>query len=143
MGRVVVHLLDKPKDKAIASILRDYESRVRNRGISLEIHDDKKGLNYEARILALPGLLVLLSEEGASISSANLASWLTSAELRGKSTHLAIGPAQGFSDSIKERADAIISLSELTLTHEMAAAVLMEQLYRATEINRGSPYHRD
>ena len=77
------------------------------------------------------------------MSSEGMAAWLNSANLEGNPTNLAVGPPDGFSDEIKESADQLISLSNLTLTHEMAAALLMEQLYRASEINRGSTYHRN
>ena len=77
------------------------------------------------------------------MTSEEMAIWLKSVIIDGKTTNVAVGPHSGFSDEIKQSADQIISLSQLTLTHEMAAALLMEQLYRASEINRGSQYHRD
>ena len=91
----------------------------------------------------LPGKLVLLDEEGSSVSSERFAEWLNLAHLDSNPTNLVVGPPDGFSDEFKQSADQLISLSELTLTHEMAAALLMEQLYRASEINRGSAYHRN
>ncbi len=77
------------------------------------------------------------------MTSEEMANWLKSALLKGEPTNLAVGPHDGFSKELKKSADQIISLSQLTLTHEMAAALLLEQLYRATEINRGSSYHRN
>ena len=77
------------------------------------------------------------------MSSEEMANWLKTAMLEGQTTNLAVGPHDGFSKELKRSADQTISLSQLTLAHEMAAALLMEQLYRATEINRGSSYHRD
>ena len=103
------------------------------------IRDSK---NYESELSRLPGRLVLLDEAGSSISSEGFADWLNTAHLDSNPTNLAVGPPDGFSDELKESADQLISLSELTLAHEMAAALLMEQLYRATEIIRGSTYHR-
>ena len=90
----------------------------------------------------MSGRLVLLDEAGSSISSEEFAEWLNSAHLDSNLTNLAVGPPDGFSDQLKESADQLISLSDLTLTHEMAAALLLEQLYRASEIIRGSAYHR-
>lgn len=143
MGRVAVHLHGAPKDKSIAAIVSDYESRVRGRGISLEIHPERRGPEaYERELSDLTGSLVLLDENGETNTSLELASWLSSAELDSGPTHLAIGSSDGFSDSLKDSADSLMSLSALTLSHELAAAVLMEQLYRASEINRGTPYHR-
>ena len=144
MGRVVVHMDSNPKDSDIASIIRKYEERVKSRGISIEIFGIKRGTkNYESELSRLPGRLILLDETGSMMSSEGMAAWLNSANLEGNPTNLAVGPPDGFSDEIKESADQLISLSNLTLTHEMAAALLMEQLYRASEINRGSTYHRN
>jgi 23S rRNA (pseudouridine1915-N3)-methyltransferase len=55
---------------------------------------------------------------------------------------VAIGGARGLADSVLERADLVWSLSQLTLLHEMARLIALEQLYRAIKINRGEPYHR-
>ena len=144
MGRVVVHMDSNPKDSDIASIIRKYEERVKSRGISIEIFGIKRGTkNYESELSRLPGRLILLDETGSMMSSEEMAAWLNSANLEGNPTNLAVGPPDGFSDEIKESADQLISLSNMTLTHEMAAALLMEQLYRASEINRGSTYHRN
>ena len=144
MGRVVVHMDSNPKDSDIASIIRKYEERVKSRGISIEIFGIKRGSkNYESELSRLPGRLILLDETGSTMSSEGMAAWLNSANLEGNPTNLAVGPPDGFSDEIKESADQLISLSNMTLTHEMAAALLMEQLYRASEINRGSTYHRN
>ena len=144
MGRVVVYLDSNPKDSDIASVIRRYLERVESRGISIEIFTSKRGIkNYESELSRLPGRLILLDEAGASISSDGFAQWLNSAYLDSNPTNLAVGPPDGFSDEFKQSADQIISLSDLTLTHEMAAALLMEQLYRASEIIRGSAYHRN
>ena len=144
MGRVVVHMDSNPKDSDIASIIRKYEERVKSRGISIEIFGIKRGSkNYESELSRLPGRLILLDETGSTMSCEGMAAWLNSANLEGNPTNLAVGPPDGFSDEIKESADQLISLSNLTLTHEMAAALLMEHLYRASEINRGSTYHRN
>jgi 23S rRNA (pseudouridine1915-N3)-methyltransferase len=63
-------------------------------------------------------------------------SWRLSRE----ETHLVVGPADGFGDVGTDRKS--ISLGPLTMQHELAAVVLLEQLYRATTILGGGPYHR-
>ncbi len=143
MGRIVVHIDSKPKDRSISSIINDYRERTRLRGITLNVHGSNSGTDgYESDISGLSGNLVILDENGVSMSSQELAAWLDSIQLSSETTHIAVGPPQGFSDYVKENAYKIISLSRLTLTHEMCTALLMEQLYRATEINRGSAYHK-
>ena len=143
MGRVIVHLDSKPKDRDINAILSGYQNRVRSRGISVQFSETTDSRKYESELSHLSGRLVLLDQEGTKMSSEEMATWLKTAILEGETTNLAVGPHDGFSKELKQSADQTISLSQLTLTHEMAAALLMEQLYRASEINRGSTYHRN
>ncbi len=143
MGRVIVHLDSTPKDRDIAAMISGYQNRVRSRGISVQFSETTDSRRYESELSHLSGRLVLLDQEGTKMTSEEIANWLKTAILDGETTNLAVGPHDGFSNELKKRADQTISLSQLTLTHEMAAALLMEQLYRASEINRGSPYHRN
>ena len=143
MGRVIVHLDRTPKDRSIAAILGGYQNRVRSRGISVQFSESTDSSKYESELSNLSGQLVLLDQEGVAMTSEEMADWLKSAIIDSNTTNIAVGPHDGFSKELKKSASQIISLSQLTLTHEMAAALLMEQLYRASEINRGSPYHRN
>ena len=143
MGRVIVHLDSMPKDRDIATIVSRYQNRVRPRGISVQFSEATDSNKYESELSNLSGRLVLLDQGGTKMSSKEMANWLKTAMLEGQTTNLAVGPHDGFSKELKKSASQIISLSQLTLTHEMAAALLMEQLYRASEINRGSAYHRN
>ncbi|WP_456465002.1 23S rRNA (pseudouridine(1915)-N(3))-methyltransferase RlmH [Desulfurobacterium sp.] len=54
-----------------------------------------------------------------------------------------IGGADGLSEEVKKKGDFLLSLSKMTLQHDVARIVLLEQIFRAQEILRGSPYHRD
>jgi 23S rRNA (pseudouridine1915-N3)-methyltransferase len=143
MGRVIVHLDSTPKDRSIAAILSGYQNRVRSRGISVQFSESTDSSKYESELSNLSGQLVLLDQEGVAMTSKEMADWLKSAIIDSNTTNIAVGPHDGFSKELKKSASQIISLSQLTLTHEMAAALLMEQLYRASEINRGSAYHRN
>ena len=143
MGRVIVHLDRTPKDRSIAAILDGYQNRVRSRGISVQFSESTDSNKYESELSKLSGQLVLLDQRGVAMTSEEMANWLKSATVDGNTTNIAVGPPDGFSKELKKSASQIISLSQLTLTHEMTAALLMEQLYRASEINRGSPYHRN
>lgn len=143
MGRVIVHLDRTPKDRSIAAILGGYQNRVRSRGISVQFSESTDSSKYESELSNLSGQLVLLDQEGVAMTSEEMADWLKSAIIDSNTTNIAVGPHDGFSKELKKSASQIISLSQLTLTHEMAAALLMEQLYRASEINRGSAYHRN
>lgn len=84
-----------------------------------------------------------LTRDGQPWSSANLAGYLEQLAGQGKAgAAFLIGGALGLSDDILEHADCTLSLSPMTLTHELARLLLTEQLYRAGTIARGEPYHK-
>jgi 23S rRNA (pseudouridine1915-N3)-methyltransferase len=84
-----------------------------------------------------------LDRNGRELSSESLARRLRSIERSGSRRFaLVIGGADGLAEAVLARADFVWSLSQLTLLHEMARLVVLEQLYRAVKINRGEPYHR-
>jgi 23S rRNA (pseudouridine1915-N3)-methyltransferase len=86
---------------------------------------------------------VVLEERGRQFGSVDFAGWIDKQEMRGrKSVSLFIGGADGHPDELRGAADEVWSLSAMTLQHELALVVLLEQLYRAFSIQRGEPYHR-
>ena len=87
--------------------------------------------------------VVLLDERGKQLTSKSLASKLSDWQSDGQDLCFVIGGPDGVSDSVRERADMLWSLSQLTLPHGMARALLSEQLYRAWSLQTGHPYHRD
>ena len=136
MGRVVVHLHGNPSDRNVSSIIENYSDRLKSK-VRIQIHKVK--LSSSEYLDALPDDVILLDESGEILSSIEFAKRFLVWGLSSKETHLAIGPADGFP---KDHHKLSISLSQMTLPHELAAAVLLEQLYRAFEIERGSGYHR-
>lgn len=87
---------------------------------------------------------VLLDERGKLQRSVELADWIRRRELAGcKHVSVLIGGASGHSQAVRAAAQESWSLSPLTLQHELALVVLLEQLYRAGSILRGEPYHRE
>ena len=87
--------------------------------------------------------VVLLDERGEQLTSKSLASKLSDWQSDGRDLCFVIGGPDGVSDSVRQRADMMWSLSQLTLPHGMARALLSEQLYRAWSLQTGHPYHRD
>ena len=63
--------------------------------------------------------------------------------VEGRDVAFVIGSADGLAESVKRDASATFSLSALTLPHGLARVVLAEQLYRATSMLSGHPYHRE
>ena len=84
----------------------------------------------------------LLDETGEQIESPGLASKLNVMQYQGvQDLAVIIGGAFGVDESLKTRANFVWSLSKMVFPHRLAQLMAVEQLYRATEINRGSQYH--
>jgi 23S rRNA (pseudouridine1915-N3)-methyltransferase len=87
---------------------------------------------------------VVMDERGAQVTSRELAQKIDGWELSGpRDFALIIGGADGHADELRKAAGWLWSLSRLTLQHELALVVALEQLYRAYTIKGGLPYHRD
>lgn len=100
---------------------------------------DREG---EALLAAAGGLYrVVLDERGRDFTSVEWAERARGWAERGGAAFL-IGGADGHADAVRGQAGELVRLSRFTLQHELALVVLLEQLYRAHQIWRGSPYHR-
>ncbi len=87
---------------------------------------------------------VALDERGQSWTTKEFVKRVDSWEMDPaiKTVSLLIGASDGHTQELRSNANAIWALSPLTLQHELALVVLLEQLYRAYTIKRGEPYHR-
>ena len=120
------------------------EIEVPDRDVS---RDEKRAIaeEGEAVLRAVPGgtHVVALDQAGTSFDSAELSSWLAAHALDGRSSvTFLLGGAAGLDPQVLRGADERLSLSRMTLPHQLARVVLLEQLYRAFKIERGEPYHR-
>lgn len=145
MARIVVHTHGRAREKGYAHLIQKYADRLETRGVRLVPHSDR--LNHDAYAAKIEdasssGILILLDENGECGTTQwmfdNWQKW----KLSNKPVHLAIGPVDGFTEALTTKYSTI-SLGPLTMTYEMAAVVLLEQLYRASEIEKGSAYHRE
>ncbi len=85
---------------------------------------------------------VFLDPEGKRMDSAVFAGLVSDAETRARDVVFLVGGADGLPADWKGRADLLLSLSPMTFPHELARAMLAEQLYRAVTMLRGHPYPR-
>lgn len=90
----------------------------------------------------MPAVAVMLDSRGRTMTSEAFAAWLGGRRDEG-AQHIvfAIGPASGWSESARDRANLLLSLGPMTLAHALARLVMAEQLYRAYTILTGHPYH--
>ncbi len=147
--------IGKTRDRNCAALVKDYLERI-NRFAACDVSELKEsaGVADERRVVAVEGarmiaalerddFVILLDEGGDRVSSPELAEKIGPLQLSGvKRLGLVIGGYAGVSDGIKRRADMKISLSSLTLPHDLARVVLTEQIYRAFTLLAGMPYHK-
>jgi len=109
--------------------------------------DEARALEAEAadiaRAIPADTVVAVLEIGGTARSSREFADWLDSLGVAGRSrVTFIVGGAAGLHADVLARANERISLGPLTLPHQLARVVLLEQLYRAFRIIRGEPYHR-
>jgi len=99
-----------------------------------------------ARLLgAIPdrGTVVVLDERGQTFDSLKFARWLERLTIDSPhGIHFVVGGDVGLDETIKRRADVLLSLSPMTLPHQIARVVLLEQIYRASTLMRNIRYHK-
>ena len=135
--------IGKTKESAIQTLTDEYLKRL-----SRYAEVEAVALKDEAALIG-PGAgrrskytLVVLDERGKQFSSEELATFLGDYQDRNPlSLMFAIGPADGFSARTRQSATLVLSLGKMTLPHELARVVLLEQLYRAFTILNNHPYH--
>ena len=143
--KLTIAWIGKTKNAAAQSLADDYLKRLKQYSEA-----DGLSLKDEAAMLKLCGRqgrssrrwLVLLDSRGKQLSSEELANFLRDHQERNTLPLVfAIGPADGFAEGVRAQADFVLSLGRMTLAHELARVVLLEQLYRAFTILKGHPYH--
>jgi 23S rRNA (pseudouridine1915-N3)-methyltransferase len=145
-------------DAELGSAIERYCSRIKHFFPIevIEIEGAKRGRQSErdgsiirdhsARLVAaIPnrGYTVVLDERGRSMDSLKFAKWLerlTTDQPHGVT--FVLGGDVGFDERVRQRGDELLSLSAMTLPHQMARVILVEQIYRACTVMRNIPYHK-
>lgn len=139
--RWVVVAVGKLRQPGCAALCDDYLSRLRHY-TSAEVVEARSRDRLETATPARAHR-VALTRRGVSWSSRELARRVDRWKLAATDVAFLIGDADGLPDALVAAAEERWCLSALTLPHELARVVLLEQLYRAETILRGEPYHRD
>jgi 23S rRNA (pseudouridine1915-N3)-methyltransferase len=139
--RLRLVMLGKTRRPELRAIIDDYVRRIaRYAPVEItELRETEAVLKKFA--FDQPSMIVLLDDRGKNLDSHAFARWL--GELRDRSTRqltFVCGGADGFPEEIRSQANQKISLSAMTYSHELARAMLAEQLYRAFAILSGSAY---
>ena len=149
--------IGKSKDKEFTTLIEKYFKRLKyysSAQITMLKEVKSKGRNVEElkkqeALLILDQVkssdyLVLLDERGKHKTSVELSEWIQhKLNISTSKLIIVIGGAYGAHRTLKDRADFTLSLSHLTLTHDMARIFIVEQVYRAFTILRGEKYHNE
>lgn len=131
---------------AYAELVAEYIKRLVG-GLSVrELAAPNQKAEGAAILAAIPSkaTVVLLDERGKDLSSRELAEKIADWQDRGVGELVfVIGGADGLTDEVRVRGDFTLGLGHKTWPHKMVRVMLVEQLYRAQQINNGHPYHRD
>jgi 23S rRNA (pseudouridine1915-N3)-methyltransferase len=137
--------IGKTKSAAIRTLTDDYLGRISRyvKVESQELHSEAALLKqFEQSAARTKPFVVFLDSRGRELTSEQFAAFLRQHQDRGTQLlFFAVGPADGFSPAARDSASETLSLARITLPHELARVVLLEQLYRAFTILAGHPYH--
>jgi len=150
--KIKIAWIGKTKEAPIALLTDEYLKRI-SRYIPVEgvVMRDEAALlemcgrpsaNVRSAKAVTKSTLVLMDSRGKEFSSEQFAKFLGDYQDRNPLPLIfAVGGADGFNDAARSAAQHIISLGQMTLAHELARVVLLEQVYRAFTILKGHPYH--
>ena len=138
--KIYVYFIGKPKDAHANGLAEDYVKRA-SRYCPTEMREIRpEKMDLWAKH---PSARKVFLDPGARpMDSAAFANWMARAEVQARDLVFLIGGHDGLPKDWAERADALISLSPMTFPHELARAMLAEQIYRAFATLRGHPYPR-
>lgn len=149
--KITIITIGGSHDKRFADAINDYQKRL-SQHFTLEwkllphanAEPDvirKKESNDILKRLQKDDWLWLLDETGVQLTSPEVAQRIESIKESSRNLTIIIGGAYGVDERIKNRAHFVWSLSKLVFPHQLVRLLLVEQLYRAESINRGSAYH--
>lgn len=140
MINIEILTVGKNKEAWLNEAISIYIKRLKAK-VKLEIKLYSSTEELEKQLIEKKALIVL-DETGKSYTSEQFSSFIfKELERQGARLSFVIGGAEGFSQGFKDK-NLLLSLSKMTFTHQMARLFLAEQIYRAFEIERNSPYHK-
>lgn len=155
--KITLLVVGKTTDAHIDTLIQDYQKRLTHYlPFSLVVIPElknTKSLTMEQQKLAEGELIlrqltpstdmILLDEKGREYRSVEFADFLQKRMSSGRDVVFVVGGPYGFSQSVYDRANGKISLSQMTFSHQMVRLFFVEQIYRAMTILRGEPYHHE
>ena len=155
--KITLLVVGKTTNTALEAMISDYQRRLTHY-VPFELRvlpelKNAKSLSFEQQKQAEGEMIlksigpssqvILLDEHGKEYRSVEFASWMEKQMSSGRDLVFVVGGPYGFSQEVYGRANGLISLSQMTFSHQMVRLVFVEQIYRAMTILRGEPYHHE
>lgn len=145
MSDIEIIAVGRMKRSPLLPVWEEYLKRLRNKP---EIHEIRTGNKDEENRAVLEKLqqnafVVVLDEQGRSLKSSDFSKKLENIFISGRNLQFVIGGADGLNRAVRERADLSLSFGNQTWPHLLVRVMLIEQIYRAQQIQSGHPYHRE
>lgn len=154
--KTVLYVVGKTDEPFLETGMQKYQQRIvrytsfefqvlpdlkNSKSLSEAVQKKKEGELILKKLL--PGdYVILLDEKGKNFSSVELAQWTEQIfQQSHKRLVYIIGGPYGFSKSVYDRANGLLSLSRMTFSHQLVRLLFLEQLYRCHSIINGDPYH--
>lgn len=155
--KITLLVVGKTTDSHIEALIQEYQKRLTHYlPFTLQVIPElknTKALTSEQQKQAEGELilrtitpatdLILLDEHGKEYRSIEFADYIQKRMSSGRDVVFVVGGPYGFSEAVYQRANAKISLSKMTFSHQMVRLFFVEQIYRAMTILRGEPYHHE
>jgi len=144
---ITLSVIGKLKDPALKTLYEEYKKRL-DWKIAVNEFETKGSPRQESDLLlnSLPpsSFLITLDEKGENLKSEEFATLLNDIQIhhQGKVVFV-IGGASGLTEDIKSKAQKSLSFGRMTWPHLLVRVMFMEQIYRAQQILKGHPYHRE
>jgi 23S rRNA (pseudouridine1915-N3)-methyltransferase len=142
--KIKVVWIGKTKEPAIEALTNEYLKRISRYAdvAGIAVRDEEAVLSLAKGEGKQPRhRLTLLDSRGKQLTSEELAELLEREQLNAVPLMFAIGGSDGFSEEARRQAAFTLSLGKMTLPHELARVVVVEQIYRALTILKHHPYH--
>jgi len=141
MYKIKIFSIGKSREEWLGTALSEYEKRLKGQ-VQIEWVLVKNDQTLIEKVSQEKGVIAL-DPKGKALTSPDFSRYLiTSLQTNGSRLAFVIGGDIGLPDVIKQQAVGLLSLSKMTFTHQMTRLILIEQIYRALSIERGSPYHK-
>lgn len=128
--------------KLLTYYLQLINKYVRIEVIELKDHQSKVGAKNMRKYLGQDRIRIMLSEEGKQYTTLEFSEKLSNFRLAGKNLQIVIGNAYGVMDDLKQSADLVLSLGQMTFPHEFSVILITEQLFRCFNLTAGGKYHK-